>query len=187
VSVLGSRTAYQGWILRNATCPNGLRGLQDVVRKRRKRIMRRFNIVYTWLREMYPEALEDLTPGTWAWSYAAIVTRAWTLDGLPSMIPVCDMFNHKYGARVPNQTISGGQTTGFFRLQADRDYMRGEEVFITYSGIVCNRKWLHYYGFLPESNEAVPCTSMSQAIATSTPAGANGILPGRAGSSPVMA
>ena len=78
------------------------------------------------------------------------------------MIPVCDMFNHKYGGQIINETVSGKHTKGQFELSADRDYSPGEEVFISYSDVACSRKWLHYYGFIPNDNEATPCSLQSK-------------------------
>jgi len=157
-SILGEDTPYQGWIISNATCSNSLRGLADVVQKRRIRLLSRFNKLKPWLQLKYPGFLDGvLTASTWAWAYAVVVSRQWSLNDIPAMIPVCDMFNHKYGTRVINQTIANRHTGGVARLIADRDYAAGEEVFISYSDIACSRKWLHYYGFIPPSNEAVPC------------------------------
>jgi len=157
-TILGEDTPYQGWIVSNTTCPNSLRGLSDVVGKRRKRLLSRFNKLQPWLAFKYPGFLKGtLSAAAWAWSYSVVVSRQWSLNDLPAMIPGCDMFNHRYGTRVINQTIGNSHTTGDALLMADRDYSAGEEVFISYSDISCSRKWLHYYGFIPASNEAVPC------------------------------
>ena len=81
--LLGESTQYQAWIVTNRTCPNSLRGLADVVKKRRNRLMARFNAIYPWLRDQHPGYLPDLSLRTFSWAYAAVVSRTWSIEGMP--------------------------------------------------------------------------------------------------------
>ena len=107
-SLLGDPQQYQAWIVGNVTCSNSLRGLADVVKKRRNRLMTRFNLVFPWLRERYPEFLPDLSLRTFAWSYAAVVSRTWSINGMPAMIPVCDMVIPSHALPVPGCVLFAG-------------------------------------------------------------------------------
>jgi len=90
-----------------------------------------------------------------------IVSRQWDLNGIPAMVPVCDMYNHRYGAKLINHTLGDTEddphSKGEVRLAANVDMDEGEEAFISYGDVQCSRKWFHYYGFAPPDNDGVPC------------------------------
>eukprot|EP01119_Soliformovum_irregulare_P017693 TRINITY_DN5296_c0_g1_i1.p1 TRINITY_DN5296_c0_g1~~TRINITY_DN5296_c0_g1_i1.p1 ORF type:complete len:431 (-),score=143.67 TRINITY_DN5296_c0_g1_i1:9-1301(-) len=66
-------------------------------------------------------------------------------DG-PYLVPVADVFNHA----IDNSTVLSIED-GTFKMMAERDIARGEEIYNTY-GNLSNAQLLHTYGFILEDN-----------------------------------
>eukprot|EP00668_Euglena_longa_P011769 GGOE01014186.1.p1 GENE.GGOE01014186.1~~GGOE01014186.1.p1 ORF type:complete len:504 (-),score=178.61 GGOE01014186.1:124-1584(-) len=67
--------------------------------------------------------------------------------GGPYLVPVADAFNHSNDHRCTHLELENG----VFRMKAERDIAKGEEVFNTY-GPIGNARLFHTYGFIEQGN-----------------------------------
>jgi len=108
------------------------------------------NLIETTVKE-HPGVLPEgfLTYERYVWSYLAVSTRAWGVNGTMAMVPLADMINHDPLAR-PGSFSEDGE---FFEILSDRDYESGKQVYDSY-GTKSNHDLLTAYGFAMTDNPA---------------------------------
>mmetsp|Transcript_48511 Transcript_48511/g.75762 ORF Transcript_48511/g.75762 Transcript_48511/m.75762 type:complete len:358 (+) Transcript_48511:62-1135(+) len=145
-----------------------------VVSKMKDYVLRKYTILFRALRKKHSSKFQDkvYSRATWAWASSLVLSRNWgrvmripAKDGPPTtqvmqtMAPAADLPNHNtFGLSARFET--GKSNTGAtLRLDADRDYAAGDEVYISY-GSKCNAEYLATYGFVPDHNSDVLCHRM---------------------------
>lgn len=144
-------------------------GLPDAIIERRKLLPQTYKLLSdNWV--VKNNLLPSFTYDEYIWAFMVVQTRAWSLDGKLTLVPLADMLNHDSTAGVGNLLEVDGKN--FFTINATRDYEQGAQVFDSY-GPRSNFDLLKSYGFVLENNPfdsatlhfSLKSTNLVQAIA----------------------
>jgi len=123
-------------------------GLPDSIVERRQLLPQTFKLLAdNWV--LKNNLLSSFTYDDYLWAFMIVQTRAWSLDGKLTLVPLADMLNHEATAGVGNLIDVDGK--GYFTINATRDYEQGAQVFDSY-GARSNYDLLKSYGFVLENN-----------------------------------